>query len=249
MGPEPAHRRGSQTAERIDVQHQPDEGQRDRRCLRQERAREEHERRRIPRATPEARRRGVHRAQVGERRPDREQRRENIPSRADPDHGLRPERMHREQQSGNSGRQGERDRRCRGGRRAREFVESTRQPVDERRGRPMAEQAGEVIADRIVPPHEVVGAPRHPRERLVETRVRRRPHPAELAPPQAVDLRVVAQLLKVVEREEVPAQCRQEDEDRTGADEQGRQEVAGLRSPHSGGPQGIAARRHPARRG
>src|SRR5215470_1406614 len=86
-----------------------------------------------------------------------------------------------------------------------------------------------MVARWVVSPRQEVGAPRHPSERLIEAGVGRGPHPADLAPAQPADLGVVAELLEIVEGEEVSAKRREEGQHRARGHEKNRQKIASLR--------------------
>ena len=96
--------------------------------------------------------------------------------------------------------------------------EPARDGVHQHRVRRVEEKARQVIAERVHPPQRVVEAQRHPRQRDVVPHVERRPHPVELGRPQAAEVRVVEEVLVVVEAHEPVVERGQECDERHGRD-------------------------------
>ncbi len=211
----------AEASEGAGVEDQPCERQGERRGLGQEADREQEHGGRVPASPPPAAPRpasdGV---DVREGRGHGEETGQDVAAGADPDHGLGAEGVDREDERRHHGRRpGARG--ARGLARAGLLEESRREPVDEdRRGR-VTQEAGQVVAERLDAPERVVEGPAEPGDGLVEPVVGGRPHPPQLGGPDAVELRVVADLLEIVVRQELAPEAAGEDRERRDRDQRG----------------------------
>jgi hypothetical protein len=196
----PAHA-GRAPPQRMDVEQEQHDRQRDADLLAQEREGKEHDAR-----EPARRRAGrlgtLDRAQPGEQREQEQQPAQDVAPLGRPRHRLDAQRMEREEERRAGGGGEERARRCFVRRARRAADQPQRDEEDGGRARAVQEEVREQEPERrLRPPDPRVDREREPRERLVVAHEERREHPAQVARTEPAIRGVLDQARLVVEHE------------------------------------------------